>query len=917
MTTLKLFSRSGSLLRKLAAVLSAAVVLNAGLVALHAAQIPKLYNTGVDDAGKILGNNAVDPHYTLTVSPDPGFPGPEARTLNPGFPVGPWLAEGPNSRWIAPRAQQSTGNEPGDYTYRTTFDLTGFDHTKAMITGKWSSDNGGVDILLNDANLGWSNPAQFGAFTDFSITEGFVAGINTLEFIVNNAPPGVNPTGLRVEMFGTVELPAEPPALVEQPKGKSLIVGDSVTFSVLATGTPPLTYKWKFKGADIDGATDTTYTIDAVKLTDAGDYTVLVKNDFGEKLSEPATLAVFEPILGLFNTGVDDTGTILADGTADTHYKIVLNADGDAPFDPLVQDSTVFPIVTGPWVLHLEGDLSRWIGPRAETSGAAGGDYVYQTKFDLTGFDPTTAFLSGNWSTDNEGLDILLNGASTGLKNTAQFGGYTPFSLTSGFLSGGNTLEFKLNNAGAGYTGLRVDGLRGGAKKGSVGDAPRIVSAPQSATVFVGDSHTLKVVADGTPPLKYQWKFNGNDLTGQTADSLTLATIALSDEGEYSVVVSNNAGSASSNPARLTVYEKVTTLFGTGVDPTGAPLPDDTVDPHYQLTASADLDFPGPDALTLLPGFPVGPWIAEGPTSRWIAPTSAQGTGNLPGEYRYRTSFNLDGFDVSTVVILGNWATDNSGLDILLNGSSTGLPGGSFTSYTPFTINSGFVAGNNTLEFVISNAGDTVNPTGLRVDMRAGGRPKVTPTPITIGGKPTLAAGKINLAWTGGKGPFTVQKKAKLTDADWVDVLTTPDRTASVNLEGGQGFLRVVDRVTFTVTLSGAAERPTPVTTAGTGSGTLMLDGNKLTVDITYSGLTGTVSAGHIHGPATAEQATGVLQGLIPALGAAGGTAGTIKGEVNVNSATASHMINGLTYVNIHTSFAGGGEIRGQAVPQP
>ncbi len=913
MTTRRLFSLSGSRLRKLAAVLSAAVVLNAGLVALHAAQIPKLYNTGVDDTGKILGNNVVDPHYTLAVSPDPGFPGPEARTLNPGFPVGPWLAEGPDSRWIAPRAQQGTGNQPGDYTYKTTFDLTGFDPAKAHITGRWSTDNAGVDILLNGTSLGLANTGQFVVWTDFEIAEGFVAGVNTLEFVVNNAEPGVNPTGFRAELRGTVELPAEPPSVVTQPKSQSAIVGDSVIFSVLAEGTPPLTYKWKFKGNDINGATDTSYTIDTAKLTDAGDYTVLVKNDFGEKLSDPATLAVFEPIPGLFNTGVDDTGTILADGTADTHYKIVLNADGDAPFDPLVQDSTLFPIVSGPWLLHLDTDVSRWIGPRMDTAEAAGGDYVYQIKFDLAGFDPTTAFVTGNWSTDNEGLDILLNGASTGLRNTAGFGSYTPFTITSGFLSGVNTLELKLNNAGAGWTGLRVDGLRGGAKKGSLGDAPRIVSAPQGATVFVGDSYTFKVVADGTPPLKYQWKFNGNDLNGQTADSLTLANLALSDEGDYSVVVSNNAGSLPSNSARLTVYEKVTTLFGTGVDATGAPLPEDTVDPHYQLTASADLDFPGPDAFTLLPGFPVGPWIAEGPTSRWIAPSSAQGTGNLPGEYRYRTAFNLDGFDLSSVVILGNWATDNSGLDIFLNGASTGLPGGSFTSYTPFTINSGFVAGNNTLEFVISNAGDAVNPTGLRVDMRAGGKPKATP--LTIG-KPTLAAGKLNLAWAGGKGPFTVQKKTNLNDADWVDVVTTPDRTASVNLEGGQGFIRVVDRVNATVTLSGAAEHPA-VATAGTGSGTLILDGNKLTVDITYSGLTGTVGASHIHGPATTAQDTGVLKALTPALGATGATAGTLKGEVTLTSAAATHLVNGLTYVNIHTSFAGGGEIRGQVVPQP
>ncbi|MBI2926530.1 MAG: hypothetical protein HYY24_12615 [Verrucomicrobia bacterium] len=66
-------------------------------------------------------------------------------------------------------------------------------------------------------------------------------------------------------------------------------------------------------------------------------------------------------------------------------------------------------------------------------------------------------------------------------------------------------------------------------------------------------------------------------------------------------------------------------------------------------------------------------------------------------------------------------------------------------------------------------------------------------TPIAIG-KPVVAAGKVNLVWAGGQGPFTVQKKAKLTDASWTDVLTTPDRAASVNLEGDQGFVRVVGR---------------------------------------------------------------------------------------------------------------------------
>ena len=68
------------------------------------------------------------------------------------------------------------------------------------------------------------------------------------------------------------------------------------------------------------------------------------------------------------------------------------------------------------------------------------------------------------------------------------------------------------------------------------------------------------------------------------------------------------------------------------------------------------------------------------------------------------------------------------------------------------------------------------------------------PPAIAIGGKPTFGAGKINLAWAGGQGPFTVQKKGKLNDANWVDVLTTADRVASVDMIGGEGYLRVVGK---------------------------------------------------------------------------------------------------------------------------
>jgi hypothetical protein len=114
------------------------------------------------------------------------------------------------------------------------------------------------------------------------------------------------------------------------------------------------------------------------------------------------------------------------------------------------------------------------------------------------------------------------------------------------------------------------------------------------------------------------------------------------------------------------------------------------------------------------------------------------------------------------------------------------------------------------------------------------------------------------------------------------------------------------------LTLSGGAERPTPVNTTATGSGKMTLVGNRLTFDVSYSGLSGTATAAHIHGAATAEQAAGVLIDLAPFNGGAFGASGRLAGSVTLTDQQASLVRDGLTYVNVHTAANPGGEIRGQ-----
>ena len=83
--------------------------------------------------------------------------------------------------------------------------------------------------------------------------------------------------------------------------------------------------------------------------------------------------------------------------------------------------------------------------------------------------------------------------------------------------------------------------------------APVIMSQPISQSVLVGGTASFSVVADGAPPLAYQWLKNGTPLAGAASDTLAFTSVQLSDAGVYSVAVSDAGGTAYSAPAALNV----------------------------------------------------------------------------------------------------------------------------------------------------------------------------------------------------------------------------------------------------------------------------------------------------------------------------------------------------------------------------
>jgi hypothetical protein len=118
----------------------------------------------------------------------------------------------------------------------------------------------------------------------------------------------------------------------------------------------------------------------------------------------------------------------------------------------------------------------------------------------------------------------------------------------------------------------------------------------------------------------------------------------------------------------------------------------------------------------------------------------------------------------------------------------------------------------------------------------------------------------------------------------------------------------------FTAALDGGQEVP-PVTTTGSGFGRVTLNAaeTQILVSVYYATSNGTVTMGHIHGPATAGVNAPVLFNLAPSSGVNSGQ--VVASTFAVNAAQVSDLKAGRWYFNIHSSANPGGEIRGQIRP--
>lgn len=149
--------------------------------------------------------------------------------------------------------------------------------------------------------------------------------------------------------------------------------------------------------------------------------------------------------------------------------------------------------------------------------------------------------------------------------------------------------------------------------------APSFTTQPASQTAAAGASVTFSAWASGSPAPTYQWRKNGVALSGATNATLTLSGISTNDGGDFTVVATNSAGSATSNVATLTVSSST---------PTGAPTI--TTQPVSQSV------YPGGTAI-----FSVGVTGSPAPTVQW-----------------YRNGITFPSFSGTTLTLYGVTAND-------------------------------------------------------------------------------------------------------------------------------------------------------------------------------------------------------------------------------------------------------------------
>jgi hypothetical protein len=335
---------------------------------------------------------------------------------------------------------------------------------------------------------------------------------------------------------------AESAPKLTHPSSVTVVVGQTATFTVVASGSGPFTYQWFENGVAIAGAREASYTTSATEASQSGAvFTVVVSNSAGSVTSAPATLTVQSeaakslvpsnatpayqaPVLlvPIFTGG---TATIGSNGVGSS--DITTNAVSGASYST--------PGLTSPKTYTLTVTDSK--------------GHVVSTTCLVTPANVALTAITPGAQTEAPGHVVFSSIASGGLTN-----GVT-WSASGGAFAGN---VWTSPNAAGTYTitATSVDNPSVAVTTTTTIAGPVIATQPQAKHACSGGVLTLSVAANFAT--SYQWNFNGAPISGADGATFVLSNASRANAGNYTVTVTNGAGTVTSSVAAVEVGSTIT-----------------------------------------------------------------------------------------------------------------------------------------------------------------------------------------------------------------------------------------------------------------------------------------------------------------------------------------------------------------------
>jgi len=380
------------------------------------------------------------------------------------------------------------------------------------------------------------------------------------------------------------------PSIIAQPSSQARNVGGNAVFTVVATGTSPLSYQWRFNTTNIAGAVNPSLVLANLQPADAGAYSVVVSNAVNSLTSSNAILTV-NPALPCASTpsglvgwwraqenaldaGGGNNGTLVgntayAAGQVGQAFSFDGNSDAVRVGNPANLQLQNFTIEA--WIKRASATQASLDPSGGEIFGYGAGGYIFGVLDDghlILSAVQVSQVSSSVQITDTSFHHVAVTKTGGSVVFYVDGIAYPAPSYDPGFsFTSQAAIGARGDNSGNSFLGLidevavfnralaasEIQSIYNAGSSGKCGTAPFITSQPTNQVATVGANVTFTVVADGTRPLSYQWRINGTNIVAATNTSLTLTSVQLDDAGGYDVVVSNEANTLTSSNATLTV----------------------------------------------------------------------------------------------------------------------------------------------------------------------------------------------------------------------------------------------------------------------------------------------------------------------------------------------------------------------------